>query len=100
MEFLGDKHYLIQFYLSNPQTKIDYIYVISLRMKEVTIKVPDSKLEFLKELMSQLGFEVSEPFEVPDWQIEEVRKRIKLSEENPENLLEWDEVKGSFNFGE
>ena len=66
-------------------------------MKEITFKIPNDKVSFLKDLMKQLGFEISaEISEISEEHKAEVRKRINKSNENPELLKDWDTVKDSF----
>lgn len=67
-------------------------------MKEVTLKIPDQKFDFFMKLVKELGFEVSDKVEIPEEHKEEVRARIKQSEENPQRIVEWDEVKDNFKF--
>jgi hypothetical protein len=67
-------------------------------MKEVTLKIPDQKFDFFMKLVKELGFEVSEKVEIPEEHKEVVRERIKQSEENPQRLVDWDEVKDNFKF--
>ncbi|REL37583.1 hypothetical protein DYD21_07280 [Rhodohalobacter sp. SW132] len=66
-------------------------------MKEIILKVPDQKVDFVLELIEQLGLEVSsEIMEIPEEHKAIVRERMQKSKENPERLLEWDQVKDSF----
>ncbi|MBO6793827.1 MAG: addiction module protein [Balneolaceae bacterium] len=66
-------------------------------MKEIIIKVPDQKVDFVLELIEQLGLEIeSEEYEIPEEHKAIVRERIRLYKENPERLLDWEEVKDSF----
>lgn len=66
-------------------------------MKEIILKVPDQKVDFVLELIEHLGLEVSsETMEIPEEHKAIVRERIKKSKENPQRLLEWDQVKDSF----
>ncbi len=69
-------------------------------MKEVTLKIPNKKLEFFMELVKQLGFEISESIEIPEKHKSIVRERIKKSKDNPEEILSWDEVKDSFRYNQ
>ena len=66
-------------------------------MKEVTIKIPEKKLNFFMELMNQLGFEVTHKYDIPEEHMSIVRERIKEDEENPGQLEEWDKIKDQFN---
>ncbi len=67
-------------------------------MKEVTLKIPDKKLGFFMELIKQLGFEVAEKVEIPEEHKAIVRERIKKSDQNPDRLLDWDQVQDNFRF--
>lgn len=66
-------------------------------MKEITLNVPNQKLDFVLELFEQLGLEVSfEDLEIPEEHKAIVRERIRKSNVNPERLLDWEQVKDSF----
>ncbi len=65
-------------------------------MKEITLKIPEKKYNFFIELFQELGLEVAQTIEVPDWQKEEVLKRMERSKTNPERLLDWEQVKEEF----
>lgn len=66
-------------------------------MKELTLKVPDQKVEFILELIAELGLEVSSGIvEIPDEHKTEVRQRIRKSKTNPGRLLDWEQVKDNF----
>ena len=69
-------------------------------MKEITLKIPDKKFDFFMELVRQLGLEITgeDETEIPEAHKAIVRERIKLSEENPGRLLDWDQVKDQFTF--
>lgn len=67
-------------------------------MKEITLKIPDKKVDFFMELVKELGFEVQEEIEIPVEHKNIVRERIRTSKENPDQLLNWDDVKDSFDF--
>ncbi len=66
-------------------------------MKEIILRIPDQKVDFVLELIKQLGLEVSsEELEIPEEHKAIVRERIKKSKANPERLLNWDQVKDNF----
>ena len=65
-------------------------------MKEITLKVPDKKIDFFMELINQLGFEVSQDIEIPEEHKAIVRRRVEASSQHPNRLLDWDEVKDTF----
>ncbi|MDT0642935.1 hypothetical protein RM553_08840 [Zunongwangia sp. F363] len=70
-------------------------------MREVTLKIPDKKLRFFLELVEQLGFEISKESIPPSEEHKStVRKRIEQSQQNPERLLEWENVQENFKFNE
>ena len=59
-------------------------------MKEIILKVPDQKVDFVLELVKQLGLEVeSEEIEIPEEHKNIVREQISKSQENPDRLLDW-----------
>lgn len=64
-------------------------------MKEITLKIPDQKFDFVMKLLSELGLEVSElnRQEIPEKHKAIVQERIRQSAQNPEKLLDWDQVK-------
>jgi hypothetical protein len=66
-------------------------------MKEITIQIPDERLNFFMELMKELDFEVSRKYDIPEEHISIVRDRIKNAEEHPEQAEEWDKIKDQFN---
>jgi len=65
-------------------------------MKEVVIKIPDSKFKFFMELMDQLGLEVFQRYDISEEQMNIVMERISLSDSDPDRIQNWDEVKNKF----
>lgn len=66
-------------------------------MKEIILKVPDHKVDFILELIEQLGLEASsEVVEIPEEHKAIVRERIKTSK--PEDLVPWEEARKQFTF--
>ena len=65
-------------------------------MKEITLKVPDHKVDFVMELIEQLGLDVSGEPDIPEEHKAIVRERINKSKNNPDRLLDWEQVKDSF----
>jgi hypothetical protein len=66
-------------------------------MKEITLKIPDQKVDFILELIEQLGLEVSsQDLEIPDKHKVIVRERIQKSKANPDRLLDWEQEMDSF----
>lgn len=67
-------------------------------MKEITLRIPDHKVDFVMELIEQLGLDVSDEPEISEEHKEIVRERIRKSKKNPDRLLDWEKVKDSFKF--
>lgn len=66
-------------------------------MKELTLKVPDSKLRFFLELVEQLGLEIkNEQDEIPEIHKEIVRERIKNA--NQSDFVTWEEARKQLKF--
>lgn len=65
-------------------------------MKEVILKLPENRLTFFMELVEQLGFEVAGELEISEEHKAIVRDRIKKSDQNPERLLDWEQVQDNF----
>lgn len=66
-------------------------------MTQVTLNIPDNKLEFYIQVFKQFGLEVSEDnIEIPEWQKKEVLKRIE--ETKPEDYISWEEARKGLNF--
>jgi hypothetical protein len=64
-------------------------------MKEIILKVPDTKLRFFMELFKQLGLEVKdEELVISEEHQEIVLDRIQNTKE--EDLLNWDDIKDDF----
>jgi hypothetical protein len=61
-------------------------------MKEIIVRIPDTKLSFFMELLKNLGIEVKgEDVVIPEEHKEIVRKRIKNA--NDENFTPWEEAR-------
>lgn len=70
-------------------------------MTPITVAVPDDKIAFFKELVKSLHFsEIETPYhheiEIPEWQKNIVRERVRTAKENPDSMLDWDKVKDTF----
>lgn len=64
-------------------------------MKEITLKVPDTKLRFFMELFKQLGLEIKDEELVISKEHQDiVMDRIQNTKE--EDLLNWDDIKDDF----
>jgi uncharacterized protein YecA (UPF0149 family) len=65
-------------------------------MKEITVKIPDTKLQFFIELFKQLGLEVKDQeLSIPEEHQKIVLDRIQNTKE--EDLLNWEQIKKDFN---
>lgn len=69
-------------------------------MKEITLQVPEDKYQFVMELIEQLGLEVTNDYEIPEWQKNIVRERIAEYKKNPDAAIPWDDVKDNFDFAD
>lgn len=67
-------------------------------MKEITLKIPDHKVDFVMKLIEQLGLEISDESEILKEHMEIVRERIRKSNMKPDRILDWEEVKDNFKF--
>jgi len=64
-------------------------------MQQVTINVPDNKLDFFKELIQNLGFTQKETTTqniLTPRQIELVEETRREIRENPDSLSDWEDV--------
>jgi|AntRauTorckE6833_2_1112554.scaffolds.fasta_scaffold205761_1 hypothetical protein len=71
-------------------------------MKEVTLKIPENKIEFFLELVKHLGFEVSDEMETSnDYEIPEEHKSIvreRMANARPEDYIPWEVARKRLNF--
>jgi len=58
--------------------------------------IPIQDWEELKKRYNQLKQEENQMFEVPEWHKDIVRKRLDDYKKNPDNVMDWDEVKDNF----
>jgi hypothetical protein len=65
-------------------------------MKKITLEVPDDKIDFVIELINQLGLKTSEDPEIPEEHKEIVRERIRTSSQ--ENFITWEEARKKLKF--
>ena len=65
-------------------------------MKEIILKVPESKFNFFMELFVELGLDISQNIEVSEEQKTLVRERIRKSKNDQNELLDWEDVKDNF----
>ncbi|MDD2982535.1 MAG: addiction module protein [Crocinitomicaceae bacterium] len=63
-------------------------------MIEITVKVPENKLQFFIELLDQLDLKaVGSNIDIPEWQKEQLDEGIKEYERGTANYTNWNEVK-------
>jgi thiamine pyrophosphate-dependent acetolactate synthase large subunit-like protein len=61
----------------------------------ITINIEHNHADFLLELLKSLEYVTIETEEedIPEWHKEMLKERIKAYEENPQDVIEWAEVK-------
>jgi Putative addiction module component len=61
----------------------------------ITINIEQNHADFLLELLKSLEYVTIETEEedIPEWHKEMLKERIKAFEENPQDVIEWAEVK-------
>jgi hypothetical protein len=61
-------------------------------MPQITLNIPENKLQFFLEMMGSINFvkEYNQELFVPEFHKQIVRKRIKEHEANPSLLLDWE----------
>ena len=64
-------------------------------MKEITLKVPEKKLNFFMELVKQLGIETKDESMIPEWQQEQLDKALEEHKSGAANYTDWNEAKKS-----
>ena len=67
-------------------------------MKQVTLNIPEGKFRFFMELIRSLDFvkvenDVKNTFVITEEQKNLVNAELKKIDENPDYLLNWDEIK-------
>ena len=63
------------------------------RMKQLTINIPEDKIDFFMELFENLGISTSEDLEVPKWQVNETQRRMDLLDKDKIKSRSWDDAK-------
>lgn len=63
-------------------------------MENYNVYIPEGKSQFFKNLIENLGYQYTknEDFVIPEWQKEEVRKRLEDHKNNPNDVLDFDEA--------
>ncbi len=63
-------------------------------MKEITLKVPDTKLQFFMELVNQLGLEImNDEINIPLEHQQEAQRRLELIQEGKMKTRSWNQAK-------
>lgn len=65
-------------------------------MKQLTLNIPDNQYAFFLELVQKLGFVTIEEQDIPEEHKAIVRERMKKSNQNPDRLLDWEQVEDNF----
>lgn len=65
-------------------------------MKEITLNIPDSKLDFFYALIKEHGFEVQNEIAISEEHKAMVLERINNS--NPSEILTWQDARKRFTF--
>ena len=62
-------------------------------MQQITLQIPDYKYSFFMELIENFSFiKITDEIPIPEEHKKIVMDRIKSHEENPELLVDWDDV--------
>lgn len=62
-------------------------------MKEIILNVPDHKVNFVMELIEQLGLEMQQETKIPDEHQKEVNRRLDMLDSGEMSIRNWDEAK-------
>jgi len=64
-------------------------------MKQLTLRIPETKYQFIMELLTSFDYLKieTEEFSIPEEHKNIVRKRIEASKTDPSRLLDWEKVK-------
>ncbi|OQX75925.1 MAG: hypothetical protein B6D61_09560 [Bacteroidetes bacterium 4484_249] len=73
-------------------------YISDNKGKTTGVFIPIQDWEKLKNKYSDLKTEENQMFEVPEWHKDIIRQRLKDYKENPNNVLDWDNVQDNFKF--
>ena len=69
-------------------------------MQQLTVHIPDNKIAFFIDLATNLGFVVENNIQtniLTERQVELVNEARKSIKENPDQFLDWDEVRKTLN---
>lgn len=67
-------------------------YISDNNGKTTGVFIPINDWKYLKNKYKEIEQEERDTFEVPEWQKEIVRQRLKDYQDNPDNVLDWDNV--------
>jgi len=69
-------------------------------MREVILRVPEERYDFVMELINNLGLEVEgeTEIEIPEWQKDMVRERMAEYKKNPDIAIPWEEARKQIKF--
>jgi len=72
-------------------------------MKHITIQIPDGKFQFILELLRKFSFvkiesQIGDDFIISEEQKALVEEEIKKIKNNPDYLLNWNDVKHQLKF--
>jgi hypothetical protein len=67
-------------------------------MKEIKLRVPEDRYEFVMELINGLGLEVAEDLTIPEWHKKIVEERIEEYRKNPDSAIPWEEARKKLRF--
>lgn len=68
-------------------------YISDNKGKTTGVFIPIHDWEYLKNKYKEIDREEKQSFEVPDWHKEIVLKRLEEYRGNPDNLLDWENVR-------
>lgn len=68
--------------------------------KEITLRVPQEKYDFVMGLIKELGLEVTQEIDIPEWHKQIVEERIAEYKRNPDSMIPWNEARKKLRFRE
>ena len=72
-------------------------YISDTKGQTTGVFIPIQNWESLKEKFADLEHEENNMVDIPIWQKEIIRHRLKDYRKNPDKVLDWDEVRNNFN---
>ncbi|MDP2113011.1 MAG: addiction module protein [Bacteroidota bacterium] len=67
-------------------------YISDNNVKTTGVFIPINDWKYLKNKYKEIEQEERDTFEVPEWQKEIVRQRLKDYQDNPDKVLDWDNI--------